>query len=118
VSTKSGEGHFPADSTSGHLAEHKEDRRKLAKWGNDLRQTYRTVAQAAGIADPDIHLLMNHSVAEVNAGYITRSKLLNNHLRWQQETISRQILDAGWLNLRGKRSSLKIWLAHTNRLKS
>jgi hypothetical protein len=27
---------------------------------------------------------MNHSVAGVNAGYITRNKLLNNHLRWQQ----------------------------------
>jgi integrase len=64
---------FPADSVSGHLAEHKEDRGTLARWGNDLRQTYRTVGQAAGIADLDIHLLMNHSVPGVNAGYITRS---------------------------------------------
>jgi hypothetical protein len=61
--------------------------------GNELRQTYRTVAQAAGIADLDIHLLMNHSVPGVNAGYITRSKLLSDHLRHQQETISRKIAD-------------------------
>jgi hypothetical protein len=67
---------FPADSASGHLAEHKEDRQTLTKWGNDLRQTYRTVAQGAGIANLDIHLLMNHSVAGVNAGYITRSKAI------------------------------------------
>ena len=37
---------FPADSTSGNLAEYKEDRRMLAKWGNDLRQTYRTDLEA------------------------------------------------------------------------
>ena len=67
---------FPADSASGHIAEHKEDRATLAKWGNDLRQTYRTVAQTAGIADLDVHLLMNHTVPGVNAGYITRNKLL------------------------------------------
>jgi hypothetical protein len=63
--------------------EHKEGRETLAKWGNDLRQTDRTVAQAAGIADLDIHLLMNHAVPGVNAGYITRSKLLSDHLRRQ-----------------------------------
>jgi integrase len=34
---------FPADSRSGHLVEHKESRSDLSKWGNDLRQTYRTV---------------------------------------------------------------------------
>jgi hypothetical protein len=85
---------FPADSSSGHLAEHKEERSTLAKWGNELRQTYRTVGQAAGIADLDIHLLMNHAVPGVNAGYITRGKLLNDHLRHQQEMISRKMLHA------------------------
>jgi hypothetical protein len=35
---------FPADSASGHLAETKEDRDEL--WGNDLRQTFRTIATA------------------------------------------------------------------------
>jgi integrase len=92
--SQSGEWLFPADSISGHLAEHKEDRGTLAKWGNDLRQTYRTVGQAAGIADLDIHLLMNHSVPGVNAGYITRSKLLNDHLRQQQEMITQKIIHA------------------------
>jgi hypothetical protein len=39
---------FPANSVSGHLAEHKEDRATLATSGNDLRQTYRTVGQPWG----------------------------------------------------------------------
>lgn len=85
---------FPAESDSGHLAEHKEERARLSKWGNDLRQTYRTVAQTTGIVDLDIHLLMNHTVPGVNAGYINRSKLLSDHLRQQQEMISRKIVEA------------------------
>ncbi|HEY8005724.1 MAG TPA: integrase arm-type DNA-binding domain-containing protein [Methylocella sp.] len=104
---------FPADSAGGHLSEHKENRQILAKWGNDLRQTYRTVAQAAGIADLDVHLLMNHSVAGVNAGYITRGKLLNNHLRWQQETISRKMLSAG--GVEGKTTVSRIWPTQPSR---
>ena len=92
--TKGWEWLFPADSESGHLVEHKEDRANLAKRGNDLRQTYRTVAQTVGIADLDIHLLMNHSVVGVNAGYINRNKLLRDHLRQQQEMISCKIVDA------------------------
>lgn len=92
--TKAREWLFPADSVSGHLVEHKEDRKTLSKWGNDLRQTYRTVAQTTGIADLDIHLLMNHTVPGVNAGYIDRSKLLSDHLRQQQEMISQKIIAA------------------------
>jgi hypothetical protein len=68
--------------------EHKEDRDVLSKWGNDLRQSYRTLGQAAGVSELDIHLLMNHSLPGVNAGYITRDKLLRDHLRKQQERIS------------------------------
>ncbi|TIU40305.1 MAG: DUF4102 domain-containing protein [Mesorhizobium sp.] len=86
---------FPADSGSGHMAEHKEKRDDLSKWGNDLRQTFRTIAQAAGVAELDVHLLMNHSIPGVNAGYITRNKLLSDHLRQQQEAISSRILEAG-----------------------
>jgi integrase len=67
---------FPADSKTGHLIEHKEERGLLSKWGNDLRQSYRTLAQAAGVSELDIHLLMNHSLPGVNAGYITRDRLL------------------------------------------
>ncbi|MFY9830839.1 MAG: hypothetical protein WAK69_19990 [Rhodoplanes sp.] len=84
---------FPADSESGHLVEHKEDRVELSKWGNDLRQSYRTIAQSAKISKLDIHLLMNHTVPGVNEGYITRDKLLNDHLRQQQERISAIVLD-------------------------
>jgi hypothetical protein len=51
-------------------------------------QTYRTVAQTVGVAELDIHLLMNHSVVGVNAGYVNRNILLKDHLRQQQEMIS------------------------------
>jgi hypothetical protein len=37
---------------------------------------------------------MNHAITGVNAGYITRNKLLNGHLRQQQEAISRMIVAA------------------------
>src|SRR4029453_12781075 len=89
---------FPADSASGHLAETKEDRGKLSKWGNDLRQTFRNVAAAAGVSDVDAKLLMNHAIPGVNAGYITRHKLLEDHLRRQQQTISSTIFAElrGW----------------------
>jgi hypothetical protein len=79
---------FPAESETGHLEEHKEDRGVLSRWGNDLRQSYRTLARAAGVSELDVHLLMNHSLPGVNAGYITRDKLLRDHLRKQQERIS------------------------------
>ena len=79
---------FPAESRSGHLEEHKEDRKVLSKWGNDLRQTFRTLAAAAGLSEVDAKLLMNHALAGVNAGYITRHKLLEDHLRKQQQAIS------------------------------
>jgi site-specific recombinase XerD len=83
---------FPADSKLGHLAEHKEERDLLSKWGNDLRQSYRTLAQAAGVSELDIHLLMNHSLPGVNAGYITRDRLLRDHLRQQQQRISELVV--------------------------
>jgi integrase len=83
---------FPADSETGHLVEHKENRAELSKWGNDLRQTYRTIGQAAGVNEVDMHLLMNHSLPGVNAGYITRSKLLGDHLRKQQQSISDAVM--------------------------
>lgn len=85
---------FPADSATGHLIEHKEDRRVLSKWGNDLRQTYRTIATPAGVSELDARMLMNHSVPGVNAGYITRHKLLENHLRAQQQAISDTVFAA------------------------
>ena len=95
---------FAADSASGHIEAHKEDRIapiikrrgestirngvSLSRFGSDLRQSYRTLAQVAGVAELDAHLLMNHSLPGVNAGYITRDKLSRNHLRAQQQRIS------------------------------
>jgi integrase len=104
---------FPADSASGHLTEQKEDRATLSKWGNDLRQSFRTMAVAAGVSELDAKLLMNHAIPGVNAGYITRHKLLEHHLRRQQQLISAAVFDAlgkplvrktavgNWLNRKG-----------------
>jgi integrase len=86
--SKAGDWLFPGDSASGHLAEGKEDRATLSKWGNDLRQSFRTIATAAGVSEFDAKLLMNHAIPGVNAGYITRHKLLENHLRCQEQAIS------------------------------
>ncbi|MGN6538323.1 MAG: tyrosine-type recombinase/integrase [Mesorhizobium sp.] len=85
---------FPAESDSGHLAEQKEKRDVLAKWGNDLRQTFRTLATPAGVSEFDARLLMNHAIPGVNAGYISRHKLLEDHLRAQQQAISSIMFNA------------------------
>jgi integrase len=83
---------FVGEGQDGHMAEHKEHRHILSKWGNDLRQTFRTVGQAAGLSEIDMHLLMNHSLPGVNAGYITRAKLLGGHLRKTQEDLSKLVM--------------------------
>jgi len=62
---------FPAKS--GCMVETKEPRGRLSKWGNDLRQTYRTMAVEAGVSDLDVMLLMNHKIPGVSAGYITKA---------------------------------------------
>lgn len=49
---------FLSDSKSGFMLEQKEPRKRLSKWGNDLRQTYRIVA-ASGASEIDCRLLMN-----------------------------------------------------------
>lgn len=99
---------FPADGAAGHLIEHKESRARLPKWGNELRQTYRTMGQVAGVNDLDMHLLMNHSIPGVNAGYITRHRLLGGHLRKQQQAISTTILAAAGSE-RGEWPGLPRW---------
>jgi integrase len=83
---------FAGESQDGHMVAHKEPRHLLSKWGNDLRQTFRTVGQAAGLSEIDMHLLMNHSLPGVNAGYITRAKLLGGHLRKTQGELSKLII--------------------------
>lgn len=107
---------FPSDAPSGHLVEHREDRAALSHWGSDLRQTYRTIGQVAEVSEVDMHLLMNHSLSGVNAGYITRSKLMRDHLRGQQEKLSRLIL--GRVVGRGRKPSdeLSRWLNSTSRI--
>ena len=100
---------FPADSASGHLAETKEDRAKLSKWGNDLRQTFRTIAAATGVSEIDAKLLMNHAVPGVNAGYITRHKLLEDHLHRQQQAISSAVFATLGASLTDHQG-LKDWL--------
>ncbi len=86
----------------------------MPKWGNDLRQSYRTLAQAAGLSEIDIHLLMNHSLPGVNAGYITRERLLNNHLRKQQERISMIVLSSIEKAAPEVRERLRAWLWKSN----
>ncbi|MGY3149410.1 hypothetical protein ACVWYQ_006409 [Bradyrhizobium sp. USDA 3397] len=100
---------FPADSASGHLAETKEDREILSKWGNDLRQTFRTIATAAGVSEVDAKLLMNHAIPGVNGGYITRHKLLEDHLRSQQQAISNAVFAALGASVT-REGSLQDWL--------
>jgi site-specific recombinase XerD len=100
---------FPADSASGHLIEQKEDRAILSKWGNDLRQSFRTIAAAAGVSEFDARLLMNHAIPGVNAGYITRHKLLENHLRAQQQAISSATF-AGLRNALTQNTAVRAWL--------
>jgi hypothetical protein len=48
-----------------------------------------------GVSEIDAKLLMNHSIPDVNAGYITRHKLLEDHLRRRQQAISAAIAALG-----------------------
>jgi len=62
------------------------------------------------LSEIDIHLLMNHALPGVNAGYITRGRLLNNHRREQQERISQIVMNSiekAGLDVREK---LRAWL--------
>jgi hypothetical protein len=61
------------------------------------------------VPELDVHLLMNHSIPGVNAGYITRNKLLRDHLRIQQEAISRKIVDAYRTGGRGRGPLPNTW---------
>jgi hypothetical protein len=98
-----------AESEDGHLVEHKEDRDRLSKWGNDLRQSYRTLGQAAGLSEVDMHLLMNHRLPGVNAGYITRDKLMSDHLRAAQQKLSTYIVAAGTTPRKNRPACERTW---------
>jgi integrase len=91
---QSAEWVFPADSVTGHIVEHKEDRARLAKWGGDLRQTFRNMCALAGIDPLTSRLLMNHVVdRDVHDGYITKSALMGS-LRVHQQRLSTFIMAA------------------------
>jgi hypothetical protein len=92
------------------LAEHREDRVALSKWGNDLRQSFRTIATAARVSEFDAKLLMNHAIPGVNAGYVTRSKILQDHLRGQQQAISDAVF-AALGNDRVANPSIRNWIS-------
>ena len=85
---------FASESLSGHIEDQKEERSVLSKWGNELRQTYRTCAQAARVPSLDAKILMNHRLPGVNEEYITVAAIMSDHLRKQQEKISTLMLDA------------------------
>jgi integrase len=88
---------FPADSATGHIVEHKEDRSKLSKWGGDLRQSFRNMCALAGIDPLSSRLLMNHVVdRDVHDGYITKTALMGS-LRKHQQTVSDFIFRCGKL---------------------
>lgn len=100
---------FPAESKAGHIYTTQEDRTDLSKWGNDLRQTYRTIATVARVNGVDAKLLMNHAIPGVNEGYITREKILEDHLRQQQQAITDAIF-APLRDLREKDVPVAAWL--------
>jgi hypothetical protein len=86
------------------------DSHDLSKWGNELRQTFRIIAQAAGVPELDVHLLTSHSIPGANAGYIAHNNLLREHLRIQQEAINRKMMDsAGSCGGGEKQGSAKVW---------
>jgi hypothetical protein len=57
---------------------------------------------------------MNHSLPGVNAGYITRDSLLQDHLRKQQERISKVIVDSA----KGKTDALDLTWLYQAKVKS
>jgi hypothetical protein len=57
----------------------------------------------------DAKLLMNHAIPGVNAGYITRHKLLEDYLRSQQQAISAAVFAALGETL-VRRTTVRNWL--------
>jgi hypothetical protein len=61
------------------------------------------------VSEFDAKLLMNHAIPGVNAGYITRHKLLEDHLRSQQQAISSAVF-AALAGMLVKRPTVRDWL--------
>ena len=62
-----------------------------------------------GVSEFDAKLLMNRAIPGVNAGYITRHKLLEDHLRSQQQAISIAIFAVVGRSL-NEHSGIRNWL--------
>ncbi|MGH1558486.1 hypothetical protein ACRAWD_13695 [Caulobacter segnis] len=77
---------FAANSGVGHLVEHDGSARPCSSGATICGRAGRTLGQACGLSEIDMHLMMNHSIPGVNAGYITRAKLLGDHLLTAQRT--------------------------------
>lgn len=56
-----------------------------------------------------MHLLMNHSLPGVNAGYITCAKLLGDHLRGAQQKLSDYIVESGMPEPNGGPERERAW---------
>ena len=91
------------------IPETKEDRDTLSKWGNDLRQTFRTIATSANVPEFDAKLPMNHAIRGANAGHVTRHTVLEDHLRSQQQAISSDVFAALGTSVT-KTPALRDWL--------
>lgn len=67
---------FPStDSASGHIAEWKEDRSELSKWGKQLRQSYVIAAETLDISERTLKRLLNHKTQDVTMGYGDRDRM-------------------------------------------
>ena len=67
------------------------------------------MGQVVELSDIDMHLLMNHSLPGVNAGYITRAKLLSSHLRFAQDKLSEFIIEMGTATKPGDEPRERAW---------
>ena len=56
-----------------------------------------------------MHLLMNHKLSGVNEGYITRDKLMSDHLRHAQQALSTYIVAAATKAPKGGPARERIW---------
>lgn len=82
---------FPSDrSVCGHMTFPRNDKQGLPM-SHSLRHTYRTHSLLAGVSDLHSHMLMNHRVDGVNAGYISRHVAMEE-LAKSQELVTRHFL--------------------------
>ena len=94
---------FPTESRTGHMEKPREHRRHLSHYGDDLRQTFETMAEALGIPDKHIKMLMNHTIpgekrrTKPSPGDVTRGYgndfELKPEIRLSQQRISTFIME-------------------------